>query len=116
MNGRIQVAEYGDLARRTDISRREIDGAVHALNTTDDSVLVLEEWLCGKKDLRALENERRLFVVTVLDETEKAWRVRTGERDDWIPKSQSVLLERAPDVDEIQTPTKTLSEFGSGSS
>lgn len=111
-DGRIGISEYGDLARRTTLSVREVDAVVRLLNETSKPVLVLEEWLCDKKDLRAVENERRVYSVGVLDETAKAWRVRTGDHDDWIPKSQSEVFERASGVSEISTPSKTLSEFG----
>jgi hypothetical protein len=115
MSDRTAIAEYGDLARRVDLSPREIDSVVRLLNETDAPVLVIEEWLCEKKDLHATENERRVYSVSVLDETPKAWRVATGDESDWIPKSQSELLERQAGVEEIPTPTKTLSEFGGGS-
>ena len=112
MSGRTEISEYGDLARRTSLSVREVDAVVRLLNESDRPVLVLEEWLCEKKDLRPAENERRIYSVGVLDETAKAWQVRTGEHDDWIPKSQSEVFEKAGGVGEISTPSKTLSEFG----
>lgn len=114
MTDRIAIREYGQLARSRTLNAREIDSVVRLLNTTDSPVLVLEEWLCDKKDLRAVENERRVYSVSVLDETAKAWRVRTGGVDDWVPKSQGEMYEMGRGVDEISTPATTLGEFGGG--
>lgn len=112
MSGRIVIRDYGQLARDSDLTARETDTVARLLNETDAPALVLEDWLCDKKEIRAVENERRIYSVSVLDETEKAWRVATDNFDDWVPKSQSEVFERARGVEQISTPTKTLGEFG----
>ena len=109
--GRIKISEYGDLARRTEIGVCEVDAITRLLNETNRPVLVLEEWLVEKKALKPVEGEERVYSVGVLAESEKAWRVQTGNRDEWVPKSQSQLFERANRTETISTPETTLSEF-----
>lgn len=108
---RITVSEWGDV-ERSSLAGREAETVVRLLTGGRGLVLVFEEWLAEKKDIRAVENERRIFDVSLLGESEKAWHVKTGDHDDWVPKSQSMLFERGSE--EIDTPTRTLGEFGSG--
>jgi hypothetical protein len=113
----LEVAEYGDLAARTDLSRREIDTLVGLLDETDARYLVLEEWLVEEKPIEPMDGWVRLFHVKyLLDETDDAWRVRVGEEECWVPKSQSTLVALANDVDTVATPSKTLSDFAGGGS
>jgi len=104
---RVRIAEYGDLARRPSLSRREVDAVVRALNGGGGPVLVVEEWL--------VEGEERVYRVSVLEETAEAWKVATGVETSWVAKSQSTLFELANGVDVVSTPATTLSELGSGS-
>lgn len=113
----LEVAEYGDLAARTDFSRREIDTLVGLLDETDARYLVLEEWLVGEKPIEPMDGWVRLFRVKyLLDETDDAWCVRVGEEECWVPKSQSVLLALADGADAVSTPSKTLTDFAGGGS
>jgi len=113
--GRVRISEYGDLARRSSLSRREVDAVVRTLNGSDSPALVVEEWLTDEKAIMPVEGEERVYRVSVLDETAKAWLVATGDETSWVPKSQSTLFELANGVDVVSTPATTLSEFGSGS-
>jgi len=111
----LEVAEYGDIAVRTDLSRREIDTIVGLLDETDARYLVLEGWLVEKKPIEPMHGRERLFRVKyLLDETDDAWRVRVSDEKCWVPKSQSVLVTLADGVDTVSTPTRTLSGFAGG--
>lgn len=90
----VTVTDYADIERETDLSQRAVDNAVRALQQGEEAVLVLEGWLCDRKDLRAMKDERRVFAVKVLHETEDAWQLATGEHTDWIPKSQATLFQK----------------------
>lgn len=115
MTERIEVAEYADLASRTELSQREIDNCLAELNETDAPILVVKEWLVDKKSIEPMDGWVRLFRVDALLATsDDAWRVRISDEKEWIPKSQSILIERADGVDEISSPSATLMDFGGG--
>ena len=109
---RIQVADYSDLTSRVDLSGREKDHLVADLNNSGGPVLAMENWLVDKKDITPMEGMWKLYAVSVVGESEKAWHVQTGEERAWVPKSQSQLFERAPGVEEISRPSSTLADFG----
>ena len=112
MSDRIRISDYAQLGHRVDLSAVEKDRIVADLNETGGPVLVLERWLVEKKDIVPMRAGGRVYRVTVLDESDKAWHVATGEERDWIPKSQSEVLERDGGVEEIATPSSTLADFG----
>lgn len=106
---RISVGAFEDILAHN-LTPRESDGIVRALNAGAESVLVVEDWLVEDKDIESIDGERRIFSGNVERETERAWLFATGHVEDWIPKSQSVLF--VSDTDEaIETPQMGLSEF-----
>lgn len=112
MSDRITVNEFDDIVTK-DLSRKEMESVARSLNAGVSSVLVLEEWLVEEKDLESVEGELRIFVGSIQRETDKAWQFSTGDIEDWIPKSQSLVFESGTD-EEIETPQRGLREFEVG--
>lgn len=112
MSDRITVNEFDDIVRR-DRSRKEMESVARSLNAGVSAVLVMEDWLVDEKDLDSVEGEHRIYVGSVQRETDKAWQFSTGDVEDWIPKSQSLVFESNTDED-IETPQRGLREFEVG--
>lgn len=112
MTDRTYIAEYGGLKTRVDLSGVEKDRIVADLNETGGPVLALENWLVDKKDITPMDGLAKVYRVTVIDESDKAWQVQTGEERSWVPKSCGQVFEIAPGVETIETPSSTLADFG----
>lgn len=109
MSDRVTVTEFDDVVT-ADLSRKEMESVARSLNAGVSSVLVVEDWLVDEKDLETVEGEHRIYVGSVQRETDKAWQFSTGDIEDWIPKSQSLVFESDTD-EEIETPQRGLGEF-----
>lgn len=106
---RISVETFDDIY--TDgLTPREACAVARALNAGAESVIVVEDWLVDDKDIESIDGESRIFSGDVDRESEKAWLFATGQIEDWIPKSQSLLFETDSD-EEIETPQYRLGEF-----
>lgn len=112
MSDRTQIAEYADLGYRVDLSGPEKDRIIADLNETGGPVLAMENWLVDEKPITPIEGLWKVYRVSIIGESDKAWRVQTGEEQAWVPKSCSEVFERDPAVEEIATPSSTLADFG----
>lgn len=109
---RINVETFDDILAHN-LTPREAGGVVRAVNAGAQSVLVVEDWLAEDKAIESIDGERRIFSGHVERASEKAWLFATGDVEDWLPKSQSLLFESDTD-DEIETPQQKLTAFERG--
>ncbi|UHQ96413.1 hypothetical protein [Natrinema halophilum] len=110
----VTVGSYSDVLGHDDLSSKDELAVVDALNSATGQELVvwIPGWLASEKSLEAAGSSEQVFVGTVERETEKAWQLVQDDRtDDWIPKSQGVVFERAPDAT-LTTPQNRLDEWG----
>lgn len=54
----------------------------------------VDEWLVDKKDIL----KKPVFTAVILHETNKAFRIKKGEKEEWIPKSQVQNVETIEQV------------------
>lgn len=104
----VQVESFTDISDR--LPSREAEAVARSLNASSASVLVTEDWIVEDKQIEAIDGEQRVFVGECERETKKAWLFATGETQDWVPKSQSVLFSAATTAT-IKTPQQQLGEF-----
>lgn len=105
----VTVGGYEDVLGQDGLSTQDELAIVDALSTADDDQLVVwvPDWLAAENDLEAAGSSDQVFVGSVGHRTKKAILLEQPPVEDWIPKSQAVLFERAPDAT-LSTPQQTL--------
>ena len=113
MSDRVPVSEFGEIrAANPRLTIPEASQVADELSEADAPVLVLAKWLAPKKEIVPIEGRQRIYRASIINESDDAWEVVTGQESDWIPKSQGTMFVRESGVDEISRPASTLSDFG----
>ncbi|SEU00871.1 hypothetical protein [Natrinema hispanicum] len=110
----VVVGGYSDVLGYDELSSKDELAVVDALADTRSSEIVVwvPEWLGEEKSIEAASSSDQVFAGVVDHETENAWLiVQPGGAEDWIPKSQGVIFERAPDAT-LPTPQRRLDNQG----
>jgi len=110
----VTVGSYDDVLGTNKLSSKDELAVVDALADTRSGEIVVwvPEWLAEEKSIEAASSSDQVFAGVVDHETEKAWLiVQPGGAEDWIPKSQGVVFERAPDTT-LSTPQQRLDDQG----
>ena len=117
----IIVTDRDDVYYSTrDLTSTDADRICHELDDlADDRVVVwLPDWLADEKELRTVENARRIALAWVVRETDKAVGVsqlppeqRADDADlVFVPKSQARVFEKGR-VESLATPQTGLGDY-----
>ena len=117
----ITVTDRDDVYYATrDLTSTDADRICHELDDlADDRVVVwLPDWLADEKELRTVENARRIALAWVVRETDKAVGVsqlppeqRADDADlVFVPKSQARVFEKGR-VESLATPQTGLGDY-----
>jgi len=120
----ITVTDRSDVyGSERDLTASDADRICHELDDLDDARAVawVPDWLAEEKPLETVEAKRRVALVWVLRETDKAVGVtqvppeQRGEEIDlvFLPKSQARVFEKGG-VESLATPQSGLGDYGVG--
>lgn len=120
----VYVGEWADIERTPESGISDRDKQRVATIFTEqswDHVVWIPGWLLEDKDVETVESSDHLAVGDVDDYSEKAWRLWQPHRNEgaiepneFLPKSEVVVFERARGVETIETPQQGLAAFAGG--
>lgn len=111
------VAGYADLLQADDLRPRDADIVARELEEHIDSgewlVAWAPDWILEEKALVSAKPSRHVISPRIDHETEKAYLLKQGRDEAWVPKSVITVFDIAPGA-EISVPQSDLDDYAAG--
>lgn len=108
------IAGYADLVTDTRLDGRDVDVLARELQDragdADALVAWLPEWLLAEKDIEPVERSAHIISGRITHETERAYLVRSGRTEAWLPKSFIRVYRCRPGA-ELSIPQRGLTDY-----